>query len=79
MLPSSPNGRRPSDARAVNDLQARGELAKGQKVEWAVHVRPEILGGVVYNLGDTLVDASVKSLQAEFQASLSSAGLARME
>jgi F0F1-type ATP synthase delta subunit len=63
----------------VNDLAAKGALRKGQKVAWNVRVDPAILGGVVYNMGDTLVDASVKSLQDEFYASLSAAGIARVE
>ena len=60
--------------RAVSDMQAKGTLPKEQKVEWVVNVDPGLKGGVVYSIGDVMVDASYKALQDQFFQSLESAG-----
>jgi F0F1-type ATP synthase delta subunit len=57
----------------------KGKIADGDPVNWNVKVDPTIEGGVVYNLGDVLVDCSVKTLKDEFYESLSSAGIKRVE
>ena len=65
-------------ARTVEDMKSKGQLQQGQKVSWTVRVDPSIQGGVVYTIGDLLVDASVRSLQAQFFQSLDQAGLKRV-
>jgi F0F1-type ATP synthase delta subunit len=64
---------------AVSDMQAKGQLSKGHAVEWAINVDPSIKGGVVYNIGDVMVDASVKALQDQFFQQLEQAGVKRVD
>lgn len=64
---------------AVHDMITKGKIASGDPVSWRVKVDPSIEGGVVYNLGDVLVDCSVKSLKDEFYESLASSGIQRVE
>lgn len=64
---------------AVQDMMAKGIIGQTEKVTFNVKVDPSIGGGVVYNLGDTIVDCSYSTLQNEFYASLSAAGIQRVE
>lgn len=59
-------------------MKSKGQLQQGQKVAWSVRVDPSIQGGVVYTIGDLLVDASVRSLQSQFFRSLDQAGIKRV-
>lgn len=64
---------------AVQDMMAKGMVGQSEKVTFNVKVDPGIGGGVVYNLGDTIVDCSHSTLQNEFYSSLSAAGIQRVE
>lgn len=64
---------------AVQDMLAKGIISQSENVTFSVKVDPAIGGGVVYNLGDTIVDCSYTTLQNEFYASLSAAGIQRVE
>lgn len=66
-------------AMLVADMQAKGVIAKEQKLAWKVAIDPSIKGGVVYSIGDLLVDASFKSLQEQFFQSLDTAGIRRID
>ena len=59
-------------------MTAKGVLGKGQKVDWNIVVDPKIKAGVVYSIGDLLVDASYRSLQAQFFQNLEAAGIKRV-
>ena len=48
-------------AAEIKDLVARLETKFGKKVEATVSVDPEIIGGIKIIVGDTVIDASVKS------------------
>lgn len=63
----------------MHDMITKGKMASGDPVSWHVKVDPSIEGGVVYNLGDVLVDCSVKALKEEFYGSLASSGIPRVE
>lgn len=65
-------------ARAVEDMQQKGQISKEQKVEWVTRVDPAIEGGAVYTIGDVMVDASHKALRDQFFHSLEQAGLPRV-
>ena len=64
---------------AVQDMMAKGMIGQSDKVTFNIKVDPAIGGGVVYNLGDTIVDCSFSTLQNEFFSSLSAAGIQRVE
>eukprot|EP01025_Chloroclados_australasicus_P069590 TRINITY_DN9842_c0_g2_i2.p2 TRINITY_DN9842_c0_g2~~TRINITY_DN9842_c0_g2_i2.p2 ORF type:complete len:182 (-),score=2.96 TRINITY_DN9842_c0_g2_i2:123-668(-) len=71
-------GLRSAHKRLFEDMTEKGLLAKGQQVDWTVAVDPSIKGGVVYHVGDLLVDCSVKSLEDEFFQSLAVAGFEKV-
>jgi F0F1-type ATP synthase delta subunit len=58
---------------------SKGMMASGDPVTWNIKVDPQIEGGVVYNLGDVLVDCSYKTLKDEFYSNLAAAGVQRVE
>ena len=64
---------------AVADMIQKGVIGKDEKVAFNIKIDPSIGGGVVYNLGDTIVDCSHSTLENEFYASLSAAGIQRVE
>eukprot|EP00892_Ulva_mutabilis_P003866 jgi/Ulvmu1/1851/UM012_0007.1 len=66
-------------AMLLQDMMAKGMIGQSEKVTFNVKVDPAIGGGVVYNLGDTIVDCSYSTLQNEFFSSLSAAGIQRVE
>eukprot|EP01025_Chloroclados_australasicus_P069592 TRINITY_DN9842_c0_g2_i4.p1 TRINITY_DN9842_c0_g2~~TRINITY_DN9842_c0_g2_i4.p1 ORF type:complete len:264 (-),score=40.19 TRINITY_DN9842_c0_g2_i4:155-946(-) len=80
VLPSDESKADVDDKKAmlVADMTEKGLLAKGQQVDWTVAVDPSIKGGVVYHVGDLLVDCSVKSLEDEFFQSLAVAGFEKV-
>jgi carbon monoxide dehydrogenase subunit G len=59
-------------------MKNRGTLKGGTKVVWTMKINPAIQGGVVYQIGDILLDASTRSLQNAFFSKLDAAGIKRV-
>ena len=55
------------DAATVSKLEAKLGEATGKKVEAKIVIDPEILGGIVARVGDTVIDGSVKGRLQELR------------
>jgi F-type H+-transporting ATPase subunit delta len=62
------------DKRTVRQIGKRIEEQTEQRVELASHVDPDVLGGLVIRVGNTIMDASVRSRLERLRRQVTRAG-----